>query len=161
MQLRFSKPFFRKRIENKIKVLSIRGMWSNGGGIPKVGETLKLKDGSRWIKAGMPGCLKPILVDGKNPVRTGVWPVSFYESDQFSKSSPLYWICVESDFFTKLGWELPWIYYYPNSLKANNNMLNEFAIMDGWNSFSEMIEFFKPRLPLEAFIICWSEKWKF
>jgi hypothetical protein len=147
MQLRFSKPFFRKRIKDKIKMLSIRKVWSNGGGIPEVGETLKLKDGNRWIKSGMPGCLKPILVDGKNPKCTGVWPV------EIAKCPGTDLIRVETDFLEFLGGIK--IAYHWDGNKESCDILEKFAIMDGWNNFSEMIEFFK--LPLKANIIWWGE----
>jgi hypothetical protein len=152
MQLRFSIPGFRKRIEDKIKVLSIRQAWSNGKGIPEVGETLKLKDGSRWIKAGMPGCLRPILVDGKNPVCSGVWPVRIYRN---IRSEGL--IFLESFFFSQYFDVFSSTLVY-NHNKNEDDILNQFAIMDGWNNFSEMFEFFKLRLPLDAFIISWEKR---
>lgn len=158
MQLRFTIPNARYNIERKTKNLSIRKMWSNGKGVPEIGETLKLKDGNRWIRAGMPGCLKPILVDGKNPICTGVWPIKIEIFRGMVISSSLFFIDVmKSEYSRLIHLEL---LEDKDFNKDDNAMADRFAKMDGWQSFEQMIEYFEKThgLPFDGFINYWGER---
>jgi len=152
MQFIFSIPNAREKIEQKIKTFTMRKPWKNGKGIPEIGETLYLKDGRRWIKAGTPGSLQPIYIDGKNPTCTGVWPVEI--------EIGLYHTTVTSDFFVQA------LRYYKNRVQVSRGMnglqdkeqriLKAFATMDGWNNAQEMIDFFK--LPFVGNLIYWGKR---
>lgn len=147
----FSIPGGRENIENGTKVLTMRRDRKDGW-LPEVGEEFGLTDGSRWKKAGTPGSIQPILIGGKNPVCTGVWPV---EIDEFCDA-----IRVKTKFFKEIM-----KYSFPANridsfLKSEKTILNEFAIMDGWNIVDEMFEFFKDHygLPVKLNLIYWGPR---
>lgn len=155
MQIIF-KNQFREKIENKTKVLTIRAPWKNGKGIPSVGETLYLKDGNRYIKAGNPGSLKPILIDGKNPACKGVWSVSLnVEGPMFAQSDFFVDILNHNDDFICVGQN--W-FRRTDPEKEAYKILKKFATMDGWKSPEQMFEFFEETygLPFTGKLIYWG-----
>lgn len=158
MKFVFTIPNARSKIKQKTKILTMRKPWKNGKGIPKIGETLYLKDGNRWVKAGEPGSLQPIYVDGKNPACTGVWPVeisagrtSYYLRSDFLIDVMEYYtnlvdVAIDKNYFSEID---------------HSETLDTFAIMDGWNNAREMFDFFTPRMvggKIDLNLIYWGKK---
>lgn len=132
-----------------IKTVTIRQIRKDGR-LPEIGQILRKYTGLRT-----PRCMS--IFDFKNgeiePRCTGVWPIEIGIIKTHWGNFPK----VKTKFFTEImgcnGDEL----VYSGAI-SHENILEKFAIMDGWENFDQMIEFFRPRLPLKANIIYWGER---
>jgi hypothetical protein len=143
-----SKPTeFKRKIRERIKTLTIRLVGKKPP--PKVGQILRMYMGLRTSQC------EPVF-DFENgetePRCTGVWPIEMWRNGYGGLS-------IDTEFFLEILDRARTQYYdlrdpnFPGD-NCDHKFLNRFAKMDGWNSFSEMIEFFE--LPLKANIYFWG-----
>ena len=165
----FSIPGARENIENGTKVLTMRRDRKDGW-LPEVGEVIKLTDGSRWVKAGEPGSIQPIYINGKNPTCTGVWPVILPVMGNNAGCE------IITDFFFDM-FNYKESTYFPDKFDGIKNkislgekmhglqnkelkLIRRFATMDGWSTAGEMFQFFKDHygLPVKLNLIYWGPR---
>ena len=140
MLLGFMKQFGPKIVDGT-KVLTNRVKRKDGKVPAYPGDTLYMYTGLRT-----PQC-KRIFEKGKEKVCAGVWEIKFISWGRDC-------VGVESGFLKDiLGCKTN----YVDCWKNKPGVLEKLAIMDGWNNFNEMADYFKPHYNEHMNLIYWGK----
>jgi len=140
MLLGFMKQFGPKIVDGT-KVLTNRVKRKDGKVPAYPGDILYMYTGLRTLQC------KRIFEKGKEKVCTGVWEIRFTPWG-------LDYVRVESNFLIDV---LCWRADYVDWERHPVDILERLAIMDGWDNFSEMADFFKPHYNEHMNLIYWGK----